>query len=121
MCRVLRELAHYDSASALSFSMHSHLLGTLVFRVKHNLMPSSEPALKKIAAEELILVSTGGSDWLDGSGVLTKVEDGFRFTARKVFGSGSPAGDLLLTMGVYEDPDLKPTVMHLPSICTTTA
>lgn len=121
MCRVLRELAHYDSATALSFSMHSHLLGTLVFRVKHNLMPSSEPALKKIAAEELILVSTGGSDWLDGSGVLTKVEDGFRFTARKVFGSGSPAGDLLLTMGVYEDPDFGPTVMHLPSICTTTA
>jgi hypothetical protein len=121
MCRVLRELAHYDTATALSFSMHSHLLGTLVFRVKHNLMPSSEPAQKKIAAEELILVSTGGSDWLDGSGALTKVEDGFRFTARKVFGSGSPAGDLLLTMGVYEDPDLGPTVMHLPSISTTTA
>ena len=112
MCEVLRELAHYDSATALSFAMHSHLLATLVYRVKHDMMPSSEPALRKIAAEELVLVSTGGSDWLDGSGELTKVEDGFRFTGRKVFGSGSPAGDLLLTMGVYDDPESGPTVMH---------
>lgn len=62
--------------------------------------PSSEPALRKIAAEELVLVSTGGSDWLDGSGELSKVEDGYRLTIRKIFGSGSPAGDLLLTAGV---------------------
>ena len=112
MCQVLRELAHYDSATALSFSMHSHLLATLCFRVRNNMMPSSEPALRKIAAEELVLVSTGASDWLDGSGVLTKVEDGYRFSGRKIFGSGSPAGDLLLTMGVYEDPESGPTVMH---------
>ena len=112
MCQVLRELAHYDGATALSFSMHSHLLATLCYRVRHNMMPSSEPALRKIAAEELVLVSTGGSDWLDGSGELTKVEGGYRFTGRKIFGSGSPAGDLLLTMGVYQDPETGPTVMH---------
>ena len=112
MCRVLRELAHYDGATALSFSMHSHLLATLCYRVRNNMMPSSEPALKKIAAEELVLVSTGGSDWLDGSGELTKVEDGYRLTGRKIFGSGSPAGDLLLTMGVYQDPETGPAVMH---------
>jgi acyl-CoA dehydrogenase len=112
MCQVLRELAHYDSATALSFSMHSHLLATLCFRVRNSMMPSSEPALRRIAAEELVLVSTGASDWLDGSGVLTKVEDGYRLTGRKIFGSGSPAGDLLLTMGVYEDPESGPTVMH---------
>jgi alkylation response protein AidB-like acyl-CoA dehydrogenase len=112
VCELLRELAHYDSATALSFSMHSHLLATLCFRVRNNMVPSSEPALRKIAAEELVLVSTGASDWLDGSGVLTKVDDGYRFSGRKIFGSGSPAGDLLLTMGVYEDPESGPTVMH---------
>jgi len=112
MCEALRQLAHYDSATALSFAMHSHLLATLNFRVRNNMMPSSEPALRKIAAVELVLVSTGGSDWLDGSGELTKVEDGFRFTGRKIFGSGSPAGDLILTMGVYDDPESGPTVMH---------
>ena len=112
ICQVLRELAHYDGATALSFSMHSHLLATLCYRVRNNMMPSSEPALRKIAAEELVLISTGASDWLDGSGELTKVADGYRLTGRKIFGSGSPAGDLLLTMGVYQDPEAGPTVMH---------
>ena len=112
MCQVLRELARYDGTTALSFSMHFHLLATLAFRVRNNLTPSSEPALRKIAAEELVLVSTGGSDWLEGSGELTKMEGGYRLTARKVFGSGSPAGDLLLTTGVYQDPEAGPTVMH---------
>ena len=74
--------------------------------------PSSEPALRKIAAEELVLVSTGGSDWLEGSGQLTKVEGGYRLTGRKVFGSGSPVGDLLLTTGVYDDQETGPSVMH---------
>ena len=105
-------MAHYDGATALSFAMHSHLLATLNFRVRNNMMPSSEPALRKIAAENLVLVSSGGSDWLEGSGELTKVEDGYRFSARKVFGSGSTAGDLLLTTGVYNDPETGPSVLH---------
>lgn len=92
--------------------MHSHVLATLCYRVRNNIMPSSEPALRKIAAEKLALVSTGGSDWLDGSGEMTKVEGGFRFIGRKIFGSGAPAGDLLLTMGVYQDPESGPTVKH---------
>jgi len=92
--------------------MHSHLLATLVWRYRNNLTPSSEPVLRKIAAEELVLISTGGSDWLDGSGVLTKVEGGYRLKGRKIFGSGSPAGHLLMTMGVYDDPEEGPTVFH---------
>ncbi|MDA1127535.1 MAG: acyl-CoA dehydrogenase family protein [Chloroflexi bacterium] len=112
MCQVLRELARYDGATALSFSMHSHLLATLNFRVRNNMEPSSEPALRRIATEELVLVSTGGSDWLEGSGELTKVDGGYQFSGRKIFGSGSPAGDLLLTTGVYNDLEAGPSVMH---------
>ena len=82
--QALCELAHYHGATALSFSMHSHLLATLSYRVRNNMMPSSEPALRRIAAEELVLVSTDGSDWLDGSGDLTKVEDGYRLTGRNI-------------------------------------
>ena len=68
ICVVIRELAHYDGSTALAFSMHSHLLAALVWRHRHNLTPPSEPALRRTASEELVLVSTGGSDWLDGSG-----------------------------------------------------
>ena len=42
------------------------------------------------------------------------MEGGFRFTARKVFGSGAPGGDLLMTTGVYQDPVTGPTVYHFP-------
>ena len=112
ICRVLRELAHFNASTALPFSMHSHLLATLTWRYRHNMTPSSEPALRRIAAEELVLVSTGGSDWLDGSGVLERVEGGYRLTGRKVFSSGAPAGDLILTTGVYDDPTNGPTVLH---------
>lgn len=112
MCEVLRELAHYDGSTALAFAMHSHLLATFNWRYKNGLTPSSEPALRRIAAEELVLVSTGGSDWLDGSGVAVKDGEGFRISGRKIFGSGSPGGDLLVTMAVYDDPESGPTVLH---------
>jgi alkylation response protein AidB-like acyl-CoA dehydrogenase len=51
---------------------------------------------------------------LMGSGTLTKVDGGFRFSGRKMFGSGVPAGDVLMTTGVYDDPERGPTVVHFP-------
>jgi alkylation response protein AidB-like acyl-CoA dehydrogenase len=112
ICTVLRELAHYDGSTALAFSMHSHLLAALLWRHQHNLTPPAEPILRRIAAEELVLVSTGGSDWLDGSGVAVKEGDGYRVSGRKIFGSGSPSGHLLLTSAVYDDPQDGLTVLH---------
>jgi alkylation response protein AidB-like acyl-CoA dehydrogenase len=112
ICTVLRELAHYDGSTALAFSMHSHLLAALLWRHQHNLTPPAEPILRRIAAEELVLVSTGGSDWLDGSGVAVKEGDGYRVSGRKIFGSGSPSGHLLLTSAVYDDPQDGSTVLH---------
>src|SRR5256886_2332854 len=99
-------------STALSYSMHSHLLQALIWRWRHNATPPAEPLLRRIAAEELILVSTGGSDWLEGSGTLTKKNGDYLFNARKIFGSGSPSGDLLLTTGIYDDPGTGPTVLH---------
>ena len=54
--------------------------------------------LRRLAADELILATSGGSDWLTGSGRAEKVEGGYRVTARKIFASGSPAADLFSTM-----------------------
>ncbi len=68
--------------------------------------------LKRVAAENLLLLSSGGSDWLQSSGKAVKVEGGFLVTARKVFASGAPAADLLITSAVYEDPEQGPTVLH---------
>jgi acyl-CoA dehydrogenase len=49
-----------------------------------------------------------------GSGTLEKVEGGFRMTGRKIFSSGVPSGDILMTTGVYADPAAGPTVIHFP-------
>jgi alkylation response protein AidB-like acyl-CoA dehydrogenase len=61
---------------------------------------AAEPLLRRVAAEKLILLSSGGSDWIGGSGTAIKVDGGYRITARKVFTSGAPAGSLLMTSAV---------------------
>jgi acyl-CoA dehydrogenase len=70
--------------------------------------------LRRIAKEQLVLVSAGASDWLNGAGVAERVEGGWRVTGRKIFGSGVPMGDYLMTGAVYDDPDAGPTVLHFP-------
>lgn len=44
-----------------------------------------------------MLLSSGGTDWVGGSGRAERVEGGWRVHARKVFVSGAPMGNLLMT------------------------
>ena len=111
LCEVLRILAHGCSSTALALSMHTHQVLIPVWRWRHDGAPV-EPFLRRLAAEELILASSGGSDWLAGSGRAEKVEGGYRVTGRKIFASGSPAADLFSTMAVHDDPAEGPTVVH---------
>ena len=113
ICAFLRALARYCGSTALALSMHTHQVATAVWRWRHD-GAAVEPLLRRIAAEELVLVSSGGSDWLPASGTAVKVEGGYRVSARKIFSSGSPAGDLLITSAVYDDPECGPTVLHFP-------
>jgi alkylation response protein AidB-like acyl-CoA dehydrogenase len=113
LCAMVRTLARHCGSTGLAFSMHTHLIGMLAYLWRSgNTAP--EPLLRRVAAENLVLISSGGSDWLNGSGTLEKVDGGFRFTGRKVFSSGVPAGDILMTTGVYDDPENGPTVYHFP-------
>lgn len=111
LCEIVRLLAHSCGSTSLALSMHYHLLAGLVWKWRHLGAPL-EPLLKRVAKEELILVSTGGADWLHSSGLAEKVEGGFRVTARKIFASASPVGDLLLTSAVHDDPQAGGTVLH---------
>jgi alkylation response protein AidB-like acyl-CoA dehydrogenase len=109
---MLRTLAHYCSSTALALSMHTHLVATAAWRWKHQKAPL-DGLLKRIVAEDLVLVSTGGSDWLLGSCKATKVEGGYRATGRKIFCSGAPAGGLMMTTAVVDDPSDGPTVLQI--------
>jgi acyl-CoA dehydrogenase len=111
LCEMLRTLAQYCSSTALALAMHTHQVAIPAWRWHHE-GPLVEPFLRRVAAEELVLVTSGGSDWLAGSGRAEKVDGGYRVTGRKVFASGSPAGDLFMTMAVYDDPFTGPTVLH---------
>lgn len=113
LCDMLRELARHCSSTALAFSMHTHPIAAQAYNWRAG-NKAPEGLLKRVAAEKLICSTSGGSDWLNGSGKLEKVEGGFRLTGRKIFGSGGPAADLLLTMGIYDDPKDGPTIIHVP-------
>lgn len=107
----IRVLGAACGSTALAFSMHTHLVAAAAWRLAHQNAPT-EGLLRRVAAEDLILVSSGGSDWLDSGGVAEKVEGGFRITARKPFSSGCEVGDLLMTSAVHDDPEAGPTVLH---------
>jgi alkylation response protein AidB-like acyl-CoA dehydrogenase len=92
--------------------MHTHQVAIPAWRWRVQKVAALEPLLKRIAAERIILLSSGGSDWLGGSGKAEKVDGGYRITARKVFSSGSPAGDLMMTGALLESEGQPPQVLH---------
>ena len=103
----------YCPSTALALSMHMHQVMIPEWRWR-NENGVGEPLLRRVAAENLHIVTSGGSDWIDSSGSVEKVEGGYKFTARKVFSSGSPSGDILLTSAILDDPTDGPTVLHFP-------
>ena len=105
LCAMIKELAHHCGSTALAFSMHTHQVAIPAWRWTHQKAAPVMPLLKRVAEERLILLSSGGSDWIQGSGKAEKVEGGYRITARKIFTSGSPVGDILMTGAVLDEPD----------------
>ena len=109
---MLRTLGHACSATALAFAMHTHQVAIPAWRWRYQKVAAVEPLLRRVAAERIILLSSGGSDWIGGSGKAEKVEGGYRVTARKVFTSGASAGDILMTGAIVESAGEPDTVIH---------
>jgi len=112
LCNMLREIGHHCSSTALAFAMHTHQVAIPAWRWQRQQAAPVVPLLKRVAAEKLVLLSSGGSDWVAGSGQAQKVDGGYRITARKVFTSASPIGDLLMTGAVWEEAPDGPAVLH---------
>ena len=111
LCAMVRVPGQHCGSTALALAMHTHQVAIAAWRWRHEAAPV-EPLLRRVATEQAILVTSGGSDWLAGSGRAEKVDGGYRVTGRKVFASGAPAGDLFMTMAVHDDPEGGPTVLH---------
>ncbi|MEY2401159.1 MAG: hypothetical protein QOJ08_1270, partial [Ilumatobacteraceae bacterium] len=107
---ILREIARHDPATAVTLSMHSHLVAAQVWRHRHGL--DAEKMLRKVGEDRAILVSTGASDWVASNGKVRKVDGGFRASARKGPASGCEAGNILVTSLRWDDAPDGPQVLH---------
>lgn len=112
MCAFIRGLAGYCPSTALALSMHQHLVAAAVYN--HRNGKPGRKLLEAVAADEKVLVSTGAGDWLSSKGSMERVDGGYRVTARKGFGSGSPMGAILVTSAPYDHPEDGPQVLHFP-------
>jgi alkylation response protein AidB-like acyl-CoA dehydrogenase len=112
MCEWLRTLAQYCSATALAHSMHQHLVAATLWKFRHG--QGGEPVLRNVAAQQLVLVSTGANDWLESNGEAVRTDGGYRVKAMKAFASQSAVGDVLVTSAPYHDPEHGWQVLHFP-------
>lgn len=110
ICSLIRGLGRCCGSTALTFSMHTHLLSAALWGYRHG--KPGEKLLRSVAGGERVLVSTGATDWLHSSGRLQSCDGGYRFTASKPFASACLAGDLLITSGQYDDPVAGLQVLH---------
>jgi len=108
---MLQTLARHSSSTALALAMHTHVLAATVWRWRYQNAPV-EGLLKKVVTERIQLLSSGGSDWLDGSGKAVKVDGGYRIYARKIFASGAPSANLFMTGAIDEDAPEGPTMLQ---------
>lgn len=111
---MLRIIAHSCSSTALAFSMHTHQVAIPAWRWHHQKVAAVEPLLRRVAADRIILLSSGGSDWIGGSGSAEKVDGGYKITARKSFTSAACAGDLLISGAIYRSEGEPDAVIHFP-------
>lgn len=109
MGRILREIGRGDPATAVTLSMHSHLVAAQVWRHHHG--QDAAPVFAKVV-DGAFLVSTGASDWVGSNGTSTRVEGGYRVTARKSPASGCEVGDVLVTSFRWDDAPDGPAVVH---------
>lgn len=112
MCEFLTALAGHHPSTALSCSMHQHIVAANRYNHIHG--RPGQALLEKVAARELVLVSTGAGDWLASNGELTKTDGGYLYSGTKHFASGSPGADVLVTSGPFEDPEEGWQVLHFP-------
>ena len=108
---VLRRVAPACASTALAFSMHNQAVASLAWHWRHQKAPVSS-VLRRIARDQLAVVTTNGSDWLIGSGTATRTKAGYRVSATKRIVSGAPSSDLLATSAIHDDAMAGPTILH---------
>jgi alkylation response protein AidB-like acyl-CoA dehydrogenase len=109
---VMRELARHCGSTALALSMHQHVTCFTAWRYRRDL-PGAEATLRRIVDDRIVLVTTGGGDFVRPRGEAVRVNGGYKVSGRKIFASQSPAGTVLATMFPFEDPERGLRVLNM--------
>ena len=107
-----RELGHHCGSTALASAMHQHVVAFTAWRYRRGL-PGAEATLRRVAEEQILLVSTGGGDYTHPHGEAVKVDGGYRVTGRKRFASQSVQGAVMSTMFCFDDPEQGRRVLNM--------
>lgn len=107
-----RELGHHCGSTALASAMHQHVVAFTAWRYRRGL-PGAEATLRRVAEEQILLVSTGGGDYTHPHGDAVKVDGGYRVTGRKRFASQSVQGAVMSTMFCFDDPEQGRRVLNM--------
>ncbi len=105
------ELARWSGAAALSAAMHLYMTVMQRWRYGRGLA-DAEAALRKVAADGIVLATSGGNDWVCPTTTAVPVEGGFRLTGRKSFVSQAPAATVLSTSATLGEPGPDAEVLH---------
>jgi alkylation response protein AidB-like acyl-CoA dehydrogenase len=104
LCGIVRAIGRECGSTALSFVMHTHTVMANVYKYRRG-DQAADNTLRKVAANDLIIATTGANDWLGSSGTAEKVEGGYCVNARKRFVSGAPGAQVFATSAVISGPD----------------
>jgi alkylation response protein AidB-like acyl-CoA dehydrogenase len=107
-----RTLGHYCGATALASAMHQHVTCFTAWRYRRGL-PGAEATLRRIADEQIVLVSTGGGDFTHPAGRAIAVDGGYRVSGRKRFVSQGAVGTVMSTMFPFDDPERGMRVLNM--------
>src|ERR1700738_3038793 len=104
VCYAQATLAAGCASTALAINMHVFLTLANTYRWKNG-GAAAEGLLRRIAADGLLLMSSGAAEGVWPTTTATREDGGYRVIGRKPFCSQAPIADVLATFATYDDPE----------------
>jgi acyl-CoA dehydrogenase len=104
-------LGAWSGSAALAAAMHQYLVLVQRWRARRG-AADAMAVLRRVAAEGLVLATSGGSDWVSPTTTAEPVDGGFVLDGRKTFCSQAPVAGVLSTSAVLGEPVPGAVVLH---------